>query len=75
MASKRSQFHYVALSNVKTFALTKKFMSEVIFKKYPELERVMVSEAFAGYVKNIRKPCMKLRVDKIKELNQRMLYS
>ena len=40
-------------------------MSGHIFKKYPELERVMVAEAFARYVSTVRKPCTKLRVDKI----------
>lgn len=65
----------MALTNVSTFALTKKFMSGHIFRKYPELERVMVSEAFARYVNNVRKPCTKLRVEKIEELNKKMLYS
>jgi len=55
--------------------LTKKFMFGTIFKKYPELERKMVSEAFSRYVKNVRKPCTKIRVDKIEELNKKMLYS
>ena len=55
--------------------MTKKFMSGHIFKKYPELERVMVAEAFARYVSTVRKPCTKLRVDKIEELNKKMLYS
>ena len=75
LASKRSQFHYVALTNVETFALTKKFMFGTIFVKYPELERVMVSEAFSRYVKNVRKPCQKSRQEKIAELNKKMLYS
>lgn len=55
--------------------MTKKFMFGTIFKKYPELERKMVSEAFSRYVKNVRKPCTKIRVDKIEELNKKMLYS
>lgn len=75
LASKRSQFHYVATSSVETFALTKKFMSGTIFAKYPELERIMISESFARYVSTVRKPCTKLRVEKIKALNRKMLYS
>ena len=55
--------------------MTKKFMFGTIFKKYPELERKMVSEPFSRYVKNVRKPCTKIRVDKIEELNKKMLYS
>lgn len=60
---------------MQTFALTKKFMFGIIFKKFPELERVMVSEAFSRYVKNVRKPCQKSRVEKIEDLNKKMLYS
>lgn len=65
----------MALTQLETFALTKKFMFGTIFKKYPELERKMVSEAFSRYVKNVRKPCTKIRVEKIEELNRKMLYS
>lgn len=75
LASKRSQFHYVALTHVHTFALTKKFMFGTIFKLYPELERVMLSEAFSRYMKNVRKPCQKARKETIEELNKKMLYS
>ena len=75
LASKRSQFHYVALSDLKTFALTKRFMKENIFQKYPELERIMIGESFARYVTTVRKPCTQVRVEKIKQLNQKMLYS
>jgi hypothetical protein len=50
-------------------------MTGYIFKKYPELERIMISEAFARYVNSIRKPCTKLRAKKMEELNQKMLYS
>lgn len=50
-------------------------MSEFIFAKYPELERLMISESFARYVSTVRKPCNKLRLEKIKQLNKKMLYS
>jgi hypothetical protein len=50
-------------------------MSETIFGKYPELERLMISESFAKYVNNVRKPCNKIRVEKIEELNKKMLFS
>ena len=50
-------------------------MFGTIFKMYPELERVMLSEAFSRYMKNVRKPCQKARKDKIDELNKKILYS
>jgi hypothetical protein len=75
LTSKRSRFHYVALSPLDTYALPKRFLSEKIFRKYPELERVMISDAFAKYVNQIRKPCTKIRLEKIAQLNQSMLFS
>ena len=35
----------------------------------------MISESFAKYVNNVRKPCNKIRVEKIEELNKKMLFS
>lgn len=37
LGSKRSQFHYVALSNLETFALQKSFLFNNILTKYPNL--------------------------------------
>jgi len=37
LSSKRSQFHYVALSTVEAFALTKDFLLKNIFAKFPGL--------------------------------------
>src|SRR6056300_1507735 len=37
LASKRSQFYYVALTPVESFALTKQFIFKTIFKKFPGL--------------------------------------
>lgn len=51
LASKPSQFHYVALSNVEAFAISKKFIFGTIFKKFPEVERSMVSESYLRYIK------------------------
>ena len=35
LSSKRSAFYYVAISKVSALALTKKFMFDNIFKKFP----------------------------------------
>jgi hypothetical protein len=37
LSSKRSQFHYVALSQVEAYALTKQFLDNEIFVKFPGL--------------------------------------
>ena len=59
MASKRSQFYYVALTTVHAFALTKQFMFKQLFKKFPGLHSEMMAESFARYVREVRKPCGK----------------
>lgn len=74
-ASKRSQFSYIALSNVHTFALTKKFMFKEIFKKFPGLHSEMLAESFSRYIKEFRKPCGKKRLETIQSHNKRSAYS
>lgn len=74
-ASKRSQFSYIALSNVHTFALTKKFMMKEIFKKFPGLHSEMLAESFSRYIKEFRKPCGKKRLETIQSHNKRSAYS
>ena len=74
-ASKRSQFSYIALSSVHTFALTKKFMFKDIFKKFPGLHSEMLAESFSRYIKEFRKPCGKKRLETIQSHNKRSAYS
>ena len=75
LGSKRSQFHYVALTTVNTFALPQRFLFNVIFKKFPNLHQQMLSDAFYNYSKSIRRPCTKIREEEIKKLNDKMRYS
>lgn len=75
MASKRSEFFFVALRPVKTFALTKSFMFKTIFKKFPGLHSEMLAESFCRYIKEFRRPCGKKRAEAIKKHNARSNYS
>ena len=75
LSKKRSQFHYVALGFVHMFSLSKDFLFKKIFSHYPEFERLMVSEAFSRYVRQIRKPCTIRRREKVEQLNKRLLFS
>lgn len=75
LASKRSQFYYVALSLVKSFALTKQFIFKTIFKKFPGLHSEMLAESFSRYIKEFRKPCGKKRAETIKSHNKKSQYS
>jgi hypothetical protein len=62
LAHKRSEFHYFALSRVHTFALTKSFMFKNVFVKFPEVHMMMLSDSFAKYIRDIRKPCARKRI-------------
>lgn len=74
-ASKRSAFHYIALSPVHTFALTKKFMFKEIFKKFPGLHSEMLAESFSRYIKEFRKPCGAKRKQAIERQNKRNVHT
>jgi hypothetical protein len=65
LAHKRSEFHFVALSRVHTFSITKRFLFKTLFKKFPELHMMMLSDAFARYIGEFRRPCGKKRFEAI----------
>jgi hypothetical protein len=75
LASKRSQFYYYAVTQVESFALTKQFMFKKIFKMFPGLHSEMLAESFSRYIKEFRKPCGKVRLETINNLNKRSQYS
>lgn len=74
-SSKRSQYSYVALTDVESFALTKQFMFKTIFKKFPGLHSELLAESFSRYLKDFRKPCGKKRTETIIKLNKKRVYS
>jgi hypothetical protein len=74
-ASQRSEFHYVALSTVETYALSKEFMIKNIFSKRPGLHKDMLADAFCRYLRDFRKPTMHKRTEFIKRQNKTLHYS
>ena len=66
LASKRSAFYYVALTQLTAYALTKQFMFKQLFKKFPGLHSEMLAEAFSRYIREFRKPCGMKRHETIK---------
>jgi len=72
LSSKRSQFFYVALSQVEAFALTKQFMFKTIFKKFPGLHSEMLAESFARYIKEFRRPCGRKRAETLAKINKKL---
>jgi hypothetical protein len=75
LSSKRSQFYYVALSQVEAFSLTKQFMFKTIFKKFPGLHSEMLAESFSRYIKEFRKPCGRKRSETLEKINKKLQYS
>lgn len=75
LASKRSQFFYVALSQVEAYALTKEFMFKTIFNKFQGLHSEMLAESFCRYIKEFRKPCGSKRIEMIARHNKKLQYS
>jgi len=71
LASKRSQFYYMAMSRVQAYALTKKFMFKQLFKRFPGLHSEMLAESFSRYIREFRKPCGKKRNETIRKLNKK----
>lgn len=75
LSAKRAQFYYVALSTVETFAITKHFMFNVIFKRFPGLHSEMLAESFSRYIKEFRKPCGRKRTEMLARINKKLYYS
>ena len=71
LASKRSQFFYVALTQVTAYALTKNFLFKRLFEKFPGLHSDMLAESFSRYIKVFRTPCGMKRNETIQFLNQK----
>ena len=65
LASKRSQFHFVALTRVETFALSKSFLFTKIFPRFKGLHTELLVESFYRYVRLFRGPTVKVRSEKI----------
>ena len=74
-SSKKSQFTYMALSDVDSYALGKNFMFKDIFKKFPGLHSEMLAESFSRYVKEFRRPVAKVRNKTLLENNKKSAYS
>lgn len=72
LSSKRSQFHYVALSTLECFALTKQFMYKNIFNKFPGLHSEMLAESFSRYIKEFRKPVGRKRIESFQKNNKKL---
>ena len=70
----KSQFIYMAMKEIKSFALTKKFLLYEVFPKYPDIAKKIKIESYNNYKKNIFKPVNTIRKAEIQEMNRRSNY-
>lgn len=71
----KSQFIYMAtLRDVKGFALTKQFIHEDIFPKYPEIKKKICEDSAALYIRQIFKPVNEFRKQEIIQMNKKSVY-
>ena len=64
----------MALSRVKTYALTKSFLFDVILEKYPSIKNEMIAESRRNYIKKYMNPLHKDRKEEIEKLNKKRSY-
>lgn len=74
-ASKRSEFSYMAITPVDTYAITKEFMFQKIFTKFPGLHSEMLAESFSRYIKEFRRPVEQKRIATLEDYNKKHQYS
>ena len=74
-ASKRSEFEYMAITNVESYAIPKQFMFRNIFSKFPGLHSEMLAESFSRYIKEFRRPVEIKRQETIQKYNKKHQYS
>ena len=58
----------------KAFAISKQFIHQEVFTKYPEIQKKIAEDSAAIYRKNIFKPVNELRKNEIKMLNKQSFY-
>ena len=75
LASKKCQYHYLALTPCDTFALTKQFLFNEIFPKFPGVHNELVSHSFLRHVREARRPCNKMKQELIAAQNERLRFT
>ena len=70
---KRSNFIYMALEETHCYALTRKFLHQVVFPKYPDQYSIMQSNSNSFYQRNVYKPILEYRKKQMHELNNKSI--
>jgi hypothetical protein len=60
----------MAIENISSFSLSKKFLNEEIFPKYPKIANKIKQGAEMRYMKNIRRVLLDQKQQHIREINK-----
>ena len=75
VSQQKSQFIYMTYhGECKGFCLTKQFLHDRVFPKYPELFKKLMADSHKFYKKNIFRPINEERKVKIQQLNKQSVY-
>ena len=72
--NKKSEFIFIAVSEVKAFALSKRFLLQNIFVKYPDIAQEIKEQSYYRYKKNIKNRLIKHRNEHLDEINKKSSY-
>ena len=72
--NKKSEFIFIAVTEVKAFALSKRFLLHNIFDKYPDIASEIKEQSFYRYKKNVKNRLIKHRQDHLEEINKKSSY-
>jgi len=70
----QSEFIYIAHTDVKAFALSKRFLLHDVFPKYPDIASEIKKNSYIRYKKNIRERLLRHREQHLLELNKKNIY-
>ena len=72
--NKKSEFIFLAYTEVKAFSLSKRFILTSIFPKYPDIASKIKEQSYYRYKKNIKMRLSKHRQDHLEEVNKKSSY-
>ena len=72
--NKKSEFIFIAVAEVKAFALSKRFLLHNIFLKYPDIATEIKSDSYQRYKKNVKNRLIKHRQEHLEEINKKSSY-
>ena len=72
--NKKSEFIFIAVAEVKAFALSKRFLLHNIFVKYPDIAAEIKEQSYYRYRKNVKNRLIKHRQEHLQEINKKSSY-